>query len=92
MGSTGNITESLKLINNRKITQKVAYHTSSPYSTLKDRYHFSASWGAWSRREHMVEAAFIVPLFPVPQTGWRLLDHYAASYLTTSLNWGYHAL
>jgi hypothetical protein len=36
MGSTGNITERLKLINNRKITQKVAYHTSSPYSTLKD--------------------------------------------------------
>jgi hypothetical protein len=24
----------------------------------------------------MVEAAFIVPLLPVPQTGWRLLDHY----------------
>jgi hypothetical protein len=26
--------------------------------------------------EGMVEAAFIVPLLPVPQTGWRLLDHY----------------
>jgi len=24
----------------------------------------------------MVEAAFIVPLLPVPQTGWRLLYHY----------------
>ena len=24
----------------------------------------------------MVEAAFVVPLLPVPQTGWRLLDHY----------------
>ncbi|MFL5695115.1 MAG: hypothetical protein ACJ795_25280 [Ktedonobacteraceae bacterium] len=24
----------------------------------------------------MVESAFIVPLLPVPQTGWRLLDHY----------------
>ncbi|MFL5661225.1 MAG: hypothetical protein ACJ8BW_07720 [Ktedonobacteraceae bacterium] len=27
-------------------------------------------------RGEMAEAAFIVPLLPVPQTGWRLLCHY----------------
>ena len=33
-------------------------------------------WEMAEVRWEMAEAAFIIPLLPVPQTGWRLLCHY----------------